>query len=159
MSPRCLCELSEKVKELAPSGACATRFGRLAAWGCGVTLLVACDRKAAPVMPRASGDAIPTAAGSLTGLPSSTAAASPGAAPNASSVSAASAPGQASRIDYQDTAMGTSVHFIAYSNESASEDAVKAAMQRALGEMRRLEAMLSEWHDDSEVGTINLKTG
>jgi thiamine biosynthesis lipoprotein len=158
MSPRCLCELSEKVKELAPSRARTTRFGRLAAWGCGVTLLVACDRKAAPVMPRASSDAIPTTAVALSGLPSSSAAiASSSATPSASAPSAA--PGQASRVDYQDTAMGTSVHFIAYSNESASEDAVKAAMQRALAEMRRLEAMLSEWHDDSEVGMINLKTG
>jgi thiamine biosynthesis lipoprotein len=66
---------------------------------------------------------------------------------------------EASRVDYQDTAMGTSIHFIAYSNASASEEQVKAAIQRAVAEMRRLEGLLSEWHDDSEVGAINLNAG
>ena len=65
-------------------------------------------------------------------------------------------PSQPEKVDFQDVAMGTNVHFIAYSNAQASTAQVKAAMLQALAEMRRLEGLLSEWRDDSDVGKINL---
>jgi len=51
--------------------------------------------------------------------------------------------------------MGTNVHFVAYTNAQVDTAKVRAAMTQALAEMRALEAMLSEWRDDSEVGQIN----
>ncbi len=52
--------------------------------------------------------------------------------------------------------MGTNVHFIAYTNPQADAAQIKTAITQALAEMRRLEGLMSEWRDDSEVGKINL---
>ncbi len=60
------------------------------------------------------------------------------------------------KVDFQDTAMGTNVHFIAYTNDHVDTAHIQTAMAEALSEMRRLESVLSEWRDDSEVGKINL---
>jgi thiamine biosynthesis lipoprotein len=60
------------------------------------------------------------------------------------------------KVDFQDIAMGTNVHFVAYSNAQVSVAQIKIAMSAALTEMRRLEGLMSEWRDDSEVGKINL---
>ena len=65
------------------------------------------------------------------------------------------APSEREKIDFQDVAMGTNVHFIAYSNAQANAAAIKSAIGRALGEMRRLEGLMTDWRDDSEVGRIN----
>ncbi len=59
------------------------------------------------------------------------------------------------KVDFQDTAMGTNVHFIAYTNDRVDTARIQSAMGQALTEMRRLENVLSEWKDDSEVGKIN----
>ena len=60
------------------------------------------------------------------------------------------------KVDLQEEAMGTNVHFIAYTNEQVDVAHVRAAMARALDEIRRLAGILSEWRSDSEVGKINL---
>ena len=60
------------------------------------------------------------------------------------------------KVDFQGTAMGTNVHFIAYTNDHADTAHIQSAMTEALTEMKRLEGVLSEWRDDSEVGKINL---
>jgi thiamine biosynthesis lipoprotein len=73
----------------------------------------------------------------------------------ASSTRAAGSPFEPEKIDFQDVAMGTNVHFIAYSNAQANTQQIKTAISQALAEMRRLEGVLSEWRDDSEVGKIN----
>jgi thiamine biosynthesis lipoprotein len=72
---------------------------------------------------------------------------------------AAVAPAEPEKVDFQDVAMGTNVHFIAYSNTRASTARIKTAMTQALDEMRRLEGLMSEWRDDSEVGQINAHPG
>jgi thiamine biosynthesis lipoprotein len=51
--------------------------------------------------------------------------------------------------------MGTNVHMIAYTTPQVDAEHVKIAINDALLEMRRLEGLMSEWHDDSEVGKIN----
>ena len=60
------------------------------------------------------------------------------------------------KVDFQDQAMGTNVHFVAYTNDRVDAAQVRAAMSQALAEMQRLEGVLSEWRNDSEVGKINL---
>jgi thiamine biosynthesis lipoprotein len=59
------------------------------------------------------------------------------------------------KVDLQDEAMGTNVHFMAFSDDQADIAKVQLTMSRALAEMRRLAGVLSEWRDDSEVGKIN----
>lgn len=59
------------------------------------------------------------------------------------------------KVDFQDVAMGTNVHFVAYTNARVDSSQVREAMTQALAEMQRLEALLSEWREDSEVGRIN----
>jgi len=84
-------------------------------------------------------------------------AAAPSAAPppRSSTPTEPVAPKPVEKIDFQDAAMGTNVHFIGYTNAQLDSVKVRAAMTRALNEMKRLEAVLSEWRDDSEVGRIN----
>jgi len=65
-------------------------------------------------------------------------------------------PGGVEKVDYEDVAMGTNVHFIAYTNAQVDTQKIRVVMTRALAEMKRLEGVLSEWRDDSEVGKINL---
>lgn len=52
--------------------------------------------------------------------------------------------------------MGTNVHFVAYTNAQVDVAKIRSAFTQALAEMRRLEGVLSEWRDDSEVGKLNL---
>ena len=63
------------------------------------------------------------------------------------------------KVDFQDVAMGTNVHFIAYTNAKVDVDHVKAAISAGVAEMRRLEDVMSEWKSDSEVGKVNSNPG
>jgi len=83
--------------------------------------------------------------------------ASSGGAPTASA--AASAPAPPKKVELHETAMGTTVTFIAFTNARADEDGARAAMTHALDEMRRLEELMSEWRDDSEIGRVNARAG
>jgi thiamine biosynthesis lipoprotein len=59
------------------------------------------------------------------------------------------------KVDLEDIAMGTNVHMIAYTNAQVDTEQVKTAIHDALTEMRRLEVLMSEWRDDSEIGKVN----
>ena len=87
--------------------------------------------------------------------------ASPTAGPTASAAPApvATAPTEPKKIDLHETAMGTTVTFIAFTNARVDETAARAALTQALGEMRRLETLMSEWRDDSEIGRVNSHAG
>src|SRR6185295_2356684 len=60
------------------------------------------------------------------------------------------------KVDVQDVAMGTNVHFVAYTNDQVDAGQVRSAIDRALREINWLAAKLSEWRNDSEVSNINL---
>jgi FAD:protein FMN transferase len=79
--------------------------------------------------------------------------------PSASAGVAASAPFKPTKVEAQDEAMGTSLHFIAYTTSAVDETATRAAFTKAIAEMRRLEALLSEWKPDSQIGQVNLHAG
>jgi FAD:protein FMN transferase len=68
-------------------------------------------------------------------------------------------PEEPQKVERKDSAMGTSLHFIAYTTEQVDRARAELAIDAAITEMRRLEAILSEWRDDSEVGRINLQAG
>jgi len=55
--------------------------------------------------------------------------------------------------------MGTRVTFVAFTTPRVDEPTTRAALGRALDEMRRLEALMSEWRDDSEIGRLNVGAG
>ena len=79
--------------------------------------------------------------------------------PSASAVPAPVAPFQPTKVEVQDEAMTTSVHFIAYTSPQTNEAATRAAIAAAIAEMRRLEALLSEWKPESEIGQVNAHPG
>ncbi len=83
----------------------------------------------------------------------------PSAASAAPAASAVPALGEPRKVEVHENAMGTNVTFVAYTNTRADEAATRAAIVRSLDEMRRLEAVLSEWRSDSEVGRINTQAG
>lgn len=78
---------------------------------------------------------------------------------NASAGAVPSAAFQPTKVEVQDEAMGTSLHFIAYTSAQTDEAATRAAIAKAVAEMRRLEAVLSEWKPDSEIGQVNAHAG
>jgi FAD:protein FMN transferase len=127
---------------------------------CGFLALIcgalSCNPKAPEKAPEL-GDAAHTSA--VASVASVASAASPLASVSAAALSASSptpTPSEPEKVDFQDVAMGTNVHFIAYTNPQADTAQIKAAITHALSEMRRLEGLMSEWRDDSEVGKINL---
>jgi thiamine biosynthesis lipoprotein len=67
--------------------------------------------------------------------------------------------GQPTKVDMKDVAMGTSVTFIAFTNEKVDAAAARGLFTSALGEIKRLEGLLSEWKDDSDIGRLNKAEG
>jgi thiamine biosynthesis lipoprotein len=69
------------------------------------------------------------------------------------------APFEPTKVQVQETAMGTSLHFIAYTSPPTDEAATRAAISAAVAEIRRLESLLSEWLPDSEISRVNAGAG
>jgi FAD:protein FMN transferase len=69
------------------------------------------------------------------------------------------APREPTKVEIHETAMGTSVTFVAHTSPRADEAATRAAIARAIAEIGRLEALMSEWRDDSELGKLNAHAG
>jgi thiamine biosynthesis lipoprotein len=63
------------------------------------------------------------------------------------------------KVTAESTAMGTRLNFIALTSERVDEAGVRAAIEQAIGEIRRLEALMTTWRDDSEVSHINQSAG
>jgi FAD:protein FMN transferase len=68
-------------------------------------------------------------------------------------------PFQPVKVELHESAMGTSITFVAFTTPEVDENATRAAMAKALAEIVRLEAILSEWRTDSEIGHINQQPG
>ena len=80
--------------------------------------------------------------------------------PSAGAVAARSpAEFQPTKVEVQDEAMGTSLHFIAYTSPKTDEALTRVGISKAVAEMRRLEAVLSEWKPESEIGQVNAHAG
>ncbi len=63
------------------------------------------------------------------------------------------------KVEFQGKAMGTAVQFVGYTARGVDEAATRAAMGRALDEIRRLEALMTTWRDDSELAEVNRRAG
>jgi FAD:protein FMN transferase len=73
--------------------------------------------------------------------------------------SAASPAEQPKKVEVEDEAMGTSLHFVAYTSAGVDEAQTRDAIALAVTEIRRLERLLSEWRPDSEIGRVNAQPG
>ncbi len=82
-----------------------------------------------------------------------------GARPSASAIAAPSAPFKPTKVEVQAEAMGTSLHFITYTTVALDETATRDALAKAVAEIKRLEALLSEWKPESEIGQVNQHSG
>jgi thiamine biosynthesis lipoprotein len=84
-----------------------------------------------------------------------------GLQPSASAVTlpGPSGPSQPTKVEVQDEAMGTSLHFIAYTTPQVDEATTRAGIAKAVVEIRRLETLLSEWKPDSQIGQVNAHAG
>jgi thiamine biosynthesis lipoprotein len=80
-------------------------------------------------------------------------------AAGASAATVPSAPFEPVKVEVLDEAMGTSLHFIAYTTPKTDEQATRAGIAKAIVEMRRLESLLSEWKPESEIGQVNSHAG
>lgn len=141
---------------MSPSGEFWRNPGKCRSFARGVLLASvvlgpACNPRAPDKVPESSDAARANSADSTN---ASASAPSPVVASTASALPAPFT--EPEKVDFQDVAMGTNVHFIAYSNARAGTAQIKTAISAALAEMRRLEGLMSEWRDDSEVGKINL---
>jgi thiamine biosynthesis lipoprotein len=63
------------------------------------------------------------------------------------------------KVEVEAEAMGTSLHFIAYTSAQTDESRTRAAIAQAIAEVRRLEDALSEWKPESEIGQVNAHAG
>jgi len=66
---------------------------------------------------------------------------------------------EASKVEFKGTAMGTSITVIAYTTPKLSETQIQKAIDAAMAEIRRLEALMSSWQKTSEVSRINAEPG
>jgi thiamine biosynthesis lipoprotein len=96
---------------------------------------------------------------SATPLPAPSAAPSPSATAAVSASPGTPASAGPTKVEVHETAMGTSVTFVAFTSARTDEAGTRAAIARAIAEMRRLEGILSEWREDSEIGRVNAQAG
>jgi thiamine biosynthesis lipoprotein len=79
------------------------------------------------------------------------------AAPSASSTEGPGAP--RIKVSAEASAMGTRLNFVALTSARSDEASTRATIDRAIDEIRRLEALMTTWRDDSEVSRINQSAG
>jgi thiamine biosynthesis lipoprotein len=63
------------------------------------------------------------------------------------------------RVDVNEPAMGTEVHFVAYTTPELDEVKIGAAMHAAHAEIVRVEALMTSWKDTGEIARINASPG
>jgi thiamine biosynthesis lipoprotein len=63
------------------------------------------------------------------------------------------------RVDLQGEAMGTKIHFVTHTTRELTQGKLDDAFAAALAEIRRLEALMTTWRDDSELSRINANAG
>jgi thiamine biosynthesis lipoprotein len=81
-------------------------------------------------------------------------------APSAKGTPVASAePFAPRKVDLIEPAMGTEVHFVAYTTPKLDEGAIQSALKSAHAEIVRVESVMTSWRDTSEIGRVNVGAG
>jgi thiamine biosynthesis lipoprotein len=78
---------------------------------------------------------------------------------NAAPASAAAPPFAPVLVSLEDKAMGTRILLKAFTTPAHDGDKVRPIVEKALGEIRRLEALMTTWRPDSELSQINAAAG
>jgi len=128
------------------------RLGRW--WPCMMPLLVACGPVVSPPG-QTPGRGTPTAEPAA----SAAAEAPPVASSPAGPAPTAAAPFTPVRVALDAGAMGTKVTIAAYTTPTLDEAALRPIITRALDEVRRLEALMTTWREDSELSRVNAAAG
>jgi FAD:protein FMN transferase len=63
------------------------------------------------------------------------------------------------RVWLDDKAMGTHILLAAYTDDTFDDAALRGKFGKALAEIRRLEALMTTWRDDSEISRVNAAAG
>jgi FAD:protein FMN transferase len=63
------------------------------------------------------------------------------------------------RVALDDHAMGTTVSIATFTTSTLTEEAIRPRLQKALDEIRRLQAVMTTWTETSEVSRINAAAG
>jgi thiamine biosynthesis lipoprotein len=63
------------------------------------------------------------------------------------------------RVSLEDKAMGTHVLLAAFTSETVNEAKMRPMFEKAIAEIRRLEALMTTWRPDSELSQINAAAG
>jgi FAD:protein FMN transferase len=63
------------------------------------------------------------------------------------------------RVSLEDKAMGTRVVLTAFTSEAINEASIRPMFEKALAEIRRLEALMTTWRPDTELSQINAAAG
>ncbi|KYG09319.1 thiamine biosynthesis protein ApbE, partial [Sorangium cellulosum] len=83
------------------------------------------------------------------------AASSAAAAPDPS----AAARAEPARVAVEARAMGTNLLLAAYASAAMDEAAIRARLEKAIAEIRRLEGLMTTWRPDSELSRVNAAAG
>lgn len=83
----------------------------------------------------------------------------PQAAPSATAPAPSAAAPAPVRVAIEEKAMGTLVTLAAYTSAGTDEPALRDKLARALGEVHRLEALMTTWRDTSEISRVNAAAG
>jgi thiamine biosynthesis lipoprotein len=65
----------------------------------------------------------------------------------------------ATRVSLEEMAMGTHIVLAAFTTPELDEAILRPKLEKALAEIRRLEALMTTWRDDSEISRINAAAG
>jgi len=68
-------------------------------------------------------------------------------------------PAPRTKVSVEASAMGTRLHFVAFTGAKADQERTRAAIDRAVAEIHRLESLMTTWRDDSEIAHINQNAG
>jgi thiamine biosynthesis lipoprotein len=125
----------------------------------GLSLLSAsfahCARKAEPSPARSSSEAD---AGNESAGNTGRAASAPSPSAN-TPASDAGGVSERTKITAEAQAMGTRLNLVALTSTACDEPCTRAAIDGAISEIRRLEALMTTWRDDSEISRINGQAG
>lgn len=101
-----------------------------------------------------------TSAGSAAGASSAGVSSVPSSAVSSAAAKAREpASSRAQRVALEDKAMGTQVLLATFATGDLDEAAIRPKLLKALDEIRRLEALMTTWRDDSEISRINAAAG
>lgn len=83
----------------------------------------------------------------------------PEPAPKASSAADKPPPFDPKKVTLDDKAMGTHVVMTTYTTRTLDEKTAYKKLEKALAEIRRLEALMTTWREDSEISKVNQAAG